>query len=326
MSSLVFLSVPGSPAGETGLAPQRPIWRRWYGYTAAGLILAGLALAVFLSAYLSGREITHFGARILLIYKIQKILLISGVALLAGLLIAALTDRILIRRGVHIQTAQQAERSRLLVISLLVPWFLLLVLAEPGKPERFWWLWPMQSLFLAAFFTMILPRLRAPVGLVWVGQVLVVLIIAGNSFLLSRVEAWARTGWAGPEASEIQVVDYIARQVKAGGRQQAAIGYQTFIYPFMANYNILNPIYKVGAEFDLLLLYRHGIVNTDQCAEGVSAADEYRVIETKPKPPDWSPKDYFAVPLNKDFRLGLQSGTYLVFQRGDLNVAGEAAK
>ena len=37
---------------------------------------------------------------------------------------------------------------------------------------------------------------------------------------------------------------------------------------------------KVGMEFDLLFRFLHGLTNTDTCAEGFSAADEFRIVQT----------------------------------------------
>jgi len=315
LCSLLILYLPGAANNMTGFQTRRPFLRQRVILLAVGLTLSGLLISIFLLVYLASREGAGAGPRVLFLYKIQKILLLTGAALLFGYGIVNITNHYLIRFGIQVQTTVEAEQRRLLVISLVIPWFLTLILAEPGKPERFWWLWPMQSLFLAAFFAWILPRLHLHKGIIWAGQVAVVLLIAGNSFLFSKLDAWNRTGWAGQDAAEIQVVDIIADQVKREGRDHVAIGYHTFIYPFMAEYNITNPIYKVGAEFDMLLLYRHGITNTDRCAEGISTTDEYRIVETKPKSPDWSPKSYIAVPLDEHFKITSQVNTYSVYHR-----------
>jgi len=160
-----------------------------------------------------------------------------------------------------------------------------------------------------------LPRLSIPRGIVWATQVALILIICGNSFLLSRVEAWSQTGWAGPDAEEIQVVDAVAKQIRADGKDRASIGYQTFIFPFMAQYHITNPIYKVGAEFDMLFYYRHNIVNTNRCAEGLAPGDEYLIVQTRPKPPEWAPKHYFELPLDSQFHLVDEIESYQLFKK-----------
>ena len=109
------------------------------------------------------------------------------------------------------------------------------------------------------------------------------------------------------------MVDYITSRVREQGNDRAAIGYKTFIYPFMAEYNINNPIYKVGAEFDLLFLFRGGIVNTNQCAEGLAAGDEFRIVEKSPKPWPGSPDGTFELPPDDRYHLVYEVGNYQVY-------------
>jgi len=129
------------------------------------------------------------------------------------------------------------------------------------------------------------------------------------------VKLWLRNGWAGSDPEEVRVVDYVSNQIRSNGRDHAAIGYQVFIYEFMAKYNIIDRQYKVGAEFDLLFKYRHAIRNTDQCAEGLSSADEYRIVQTRPKSGEEQPEHYFHVPPDPRFRLIQTFDLYQVFKR-----------
>jgi hypothetical protein len=205
---------------------------------------------------------------------------------------------------------------RLLAISLAVPWSLLVILAEPGKPERFWWLWPIQVLFLAAAVAYLLPRLRAPRALVVAAQLLLAACLLINSLLVGRIGSWRENGWDGRDPEEVRVVDYVAEQVRADGKSEAAVGYQLLIYPFMAEYHVTNPIYRVGAELELMLRYRHGIVNVNQCAEGVSAADQYRIVQRRPKQVAEAPMQYVEVRPDRRFRLLRRFGDYEVLKRG----------
>ncbi|HEX9616071.1 MAG TPA: hypothetical protein VGA03_01550, partial [Anaerolineales bacterium] len=313
--SVLVLSVPGAQRspGERVKWPRLQV--NWVTLAGLGMILLGMLVSEFTLGLFLGASHPLVVPPSPTLYKLQKVLLSTGMVLLVGPWFLAITNRGLSRLGVHIQTQEQAERTRLLVLCLLIPWFILMVLAEPGKPERFMWLFPMQVLFLAAFATYFLPRLSIPRGIVWATQVALILIICGNSFLLSRVEAWSQTGWAGPDAEEIQVVDAVAKQIRADGKDRASIGYQTFIFPFMAQYHITNPIYKVGAEFDMLFYYRHNIVNTNRCAEGLAPGDEYLIVQTRPKPPEWAPKHYFELPLDSQFHLVDEIESYQLFKK-----------
>jgi hypothetical protein len=205
-------------------------------------------------------------------------------------------------------------KTRVWALGLVVPWLILVAVAEAGRPERFFWLWPLQAIALAAFIANIIVRLPLPSPARWLGQMLLVgaVLIAP---IQSYVNAWLRDGWAGADAEEVYVVDYVADQLRSEGRAQAAIGYQILFYEFMPRYNVLDRQYKVGAELDFVMKHRHGIANTDQCAEGVSPDDEYRIVQTRPKSTEWQPRAYFNVPLDQGFRLLRRFDLYEVFRR-----------
>jgi hypothetical protein len=74
-------------------------------------------------------------------------------------------------------------------------------------------------------------------------------------------------------------------------------------------------VYRVGAELELMLRFRHDISNTDRCAEGISVSDEYRIVQRAPESGPEPPQHYFDVPLD-GFRLLRRFGLYEVFKRG----------
>jgi Dolichyl-phosphate-mannose-protein mannosyltransferase len=199
------------------------------------------------------------------------------------------------------------------VLALAVPWLTLVLVAEPGRPERFFWLWPLQVIALVASVTNVGARLPMPRPLLWIGMVMVIAAVATPT-LKSHFERWLRNGWAGSDPEELKVVDYVADQIHEGGREHAAIGYQIFVYEFMPKYAIIDRQYKVGAEFDFLFKHWHSIANTDQCAEGISPNDEYRIVQTRPKDGQGEPRQYFAVPSDKRFRPLRRFDLYQVFK------------
>jgi len=314
-AGILLLSISGLP-GEPARGPKHP---RWYKHpltwVALGMIFSGILANEYVIAYVLRIESGLGISTISSLRKLEKVLVLGGIALLVGRWAGAAAEQGLSRLRVQILTKEQADRVRVLVYSLLIPWFILLLVAEPDKPERFWWLWPLQVVFLAAFVTTVLPQFRAPRTVVWVSSLALILVILSNSFLFSRIRAWRQMGWAGPDAPEVQVVDFLANQLKTAGKDQAAIGYHLFIYQFMAAYHITNPQYKVGGEIDLVLKYRHGISNTETCAEGLSPLDEYRVVQTRPKDEVWSPREYFDVPLERNFHLLREIEPYQIFRR-----------
>jgi hypothetical protein len=204
--------------------------------------------------------------------------------------------------------------TELFVLSLVVPWLTLLIVAELDNQGRFFWLWPLQAIALSAFITNIMARLRMPPSVLLLSYTVLIGVVVMPPFQ-SHLKAWLRNGWAGSDAQEVQVVDYVANRLRSDGIQRTAIGYQIFIYEFMAKYNIIDSQYKVGADFDLLFKFRHGIANTDRCAEGVSSHDEYRIVQTRPKSGEEQPRHYFQVPQDTKFRLIQSFDLYQVFKR-----------
>jgi hypothetical protein len=271
------------------------------------------AVVLALGTWFVFRQLVFSGELPRLARGAVAILLLGGLALLF-LRFTEITDRLLKRGGVHIQSEEQARRRRLVVVALATPWLVLFAAAEPGVPERFLWLLPLQALVLAAFVTVLLPRLGVPRPAVWLAQGLLALAFLWNPFLISRVDAWRADGWSGHDAAEVRVVDYVAADLTRERRNRASIGYQLFIYPFMVNYHSVSSYYKVGTQFDVLFSYQHGIENSDRCAEGVSPDDDYRIVETRPMGVQEAPINYFKVPLGNRFKLVRQIGTYRIFK------------
>jgi hypothetical protein len=213
-------------------------------------------------------------------------------------------------------TTREIDQTRMVsfLLSLAIPWLILLFVAEPDRPERFFWVWPLQAIALAAFTTNIMARIPMPFPVRWLTRVAFIGAVLITPFE-SHLKLWLRNGWAGSDPEEVRVVDYVAGQLRSEGRDRVAIGYPIFIYEFMAKYAILDREYKVGAEFDFLFKHRHGVSNTNQCAEGLSSVDEYRIVQTRPKIGPEEPKHYFEVPLDKRFRLLRSFNLYQVFKR-----------
>jgi hypothetical protein len=309
LSTLILLATPATRSYGA-------LWEQPWFLAAAAMLLAGLLGGAigWTAAQLPGG--LGFGPTLTNITrKLSTLLTLGGLGWLVGELLLAAVGKGLTYLRLERLASEPAQRFKILAFNLAVPWLVLLFAAELGKPERFLWLWPLQVLFITACLTYLLPRLPAPKVLIWFGVVAIIGSLLANGFLFSRLEAWRLSGWAGPQASEVQMVDTLARHVKELGQDRAAIGYHTYIYSFMATYNVTNPLYKVGAEFDLLLRYRHGITNTNQCPEGLSAADEYRVVQTQPYLPEWAPRQYFAVSLGPEYYLINEFGIFQVYQR-----------
>src|SRR5262249_49689052 len=142
------------------------------------------------------------------------------------------------------------------------------------------------------------------------------LSVGANTVLFGRVDSWVHQGWSGPDAVEIQAVDRLASLVRETGHRQASIGYEVDIWPFMAEWNVADSRYKVGADLDLMLKSRHGITNLDRCAEGVSKVDTYRIVQTTARSAaNSNGTNRLAVARDASFETASKAGIYQVLER-----------
>lgn len=316
LTSLIVLSVSVTSTGAAEVIVRR--WHFWLSRVAVSMILFGVLWNEFIIArYLSLDGILE-ASTILRIRWEQGIAVLIGITLLVLrsriiVVVDHLVHRVVTPAGVGAQTTQRPD-ARLLVLNLIIPWLILLLIVEDAnRMARLWWLWPLQVIVLAASVTYVLSLLRAPRLFTWVGSLSLIVMLLGTPSMLLRIEAGLRTGWAGSDSEEVRVVDYVVSRLK--GRNQTAIGYQIFIWRFNATYNAVDPRYKVGADLDLLFKDRHGVSNTNRCAEGVSPDDEFRIVQTRPTWKDPAGKGYFNISLDRSFILLRQFGPYQVFTR-----------
>jgi hypothetical protein len=218
--------------------------------------------------------------------------------------------------AIALSARSRQQKTRVLAIALGVPWLVLLLVAEPDKPERFFWLWPLQVILMIGLATDLLVRSQRPALEIArrAAPFAFVLLLVSEPFV-AHVDNWSRAGWAGSDAEEVQVADALGSYLRGQGVDRAAIGYETFIYPFMADYHAIDPTYKVGAEFDLLLRDRYAITNLNQCAEGVSSGDTYRVVQVEPQSESDAPRNYFDVERSGTFQSVGRVGAYDILAR-----------
>jgi hypothetical protein len=284
------------------------LWRHRITMLARGLAILGVVLneAILTRFVAADGNLTPS--------SIAAIRMIEASLLTAAVLSFAYRDAIAellvtVQRALAAPTAN----TNVLAISLAVPWLVLFLIADYER--RFWWIWPLQVIALAAAVAYLPMRLRLFRRGTWVAPVIVVLMVAANPVLVSRLHDWLRHGWSGEDADEIQVIDATATLMRSSGdRDQASIGYEVNVRRFMATDHIIDPRYKVGADFDLLLKYRHRISNVNRCAEGVQASDKYRIVQVAIGD-NIERTDRIESRRNRPFEMTGQFGAYQLLQR-----------
>ena len=208
---------------------------------------------------------------------------------LTAVSIAILLSRAVCQKSASAMSLSPAKRSEggpeswLIALLLIIPWIFLLYVTKDARylvETRFWWLWPVQIIVLAALVTDQSRTVGISVPVARVGQVILAILIMLNPLTMNRISKWITSGWSGTDSYEKQVVDFIASQVTSEGKTNVAIGYEISFNGWLPTQHILDTRMKVGMELDLLFRFIHGIHNNTRCAEGTSPADEYRIVQT----------------------------------------------
>ena len=196
--------------------------------------------------------------------------LLVGVGLLIG---ARRFPEWLERSRAELADVRSLDNLKLVALCLVLPWAALLIAVEGPRPERFWWLWAVQAVVLAAGLAL----LRAGPTRMAISTCVLAAVVA-NGLTVSRIQSWRADGWPGRDNPGVEAIDSLAASMAAKGLHAAAIGYEIGFDRFMATFHAADSRYKVGSELDLVLLTRHGITNTNTCGEGAAGADAYRVV------------------------------------------------
>jgi hypothetical protein len=279
---------------------------KWFGIgaTVSGLLLNEVVLARYAS-----RD------GILDTSTLSNIRIFQAILVIGGVLIIMKRDRMAALLHTGISRLDQTGKTKLLAISLLVPWTVALLITDSERLSRSWWMWPLQVVVIASVVTYLPTRLGAPRWVMWIGLSVLLSVLAVDSLLFSRLQAWGKDGWSGKDSAETRSLDYVATMIRSDGKQQARIGYEIYTYIFPAVFHTVDPRYKIGASFDAMLKYRHGIVNLDRCAEGVSPDDEYRIVQISPFEDEIpGASNFLDVLHDSKFKLMGQFGVYQVFK------------
>jgi len=209
--------------------------------------------------------------------------------------------------------------ARVVALGLLLPWGAIVLMGEPDRPDRTMWLWPLQLSIIAGAIAESTGHLRRD----WPRAALLaasIAAVAANPFVLSQLNQWRDGGWAGSPPDDLRAVSYLGDQLKSVGATHASIGYQSYTKGFLARYNIVDPRYKWWSEFDAWLKWSYGIQNDNQCAEGVSGKDQWRIIDVRSDSAGAgtaSQDEIVEGDMTRGFERVMQFGSYGVFRHQD---------
>ena len=310
VTMLVCGASPSSAPPRTLHRNRRSIWLKWFG---VGLIFCSLAFNELTMAFLSPDGALQ-PSTVLIIRIFQLVCFTCALILLTVReTIVAVISRLWQTSSLLPSEASNSTGRKFVAIALAVPWLILLLLTEEASPQRFWWLWPLQIMTLAGAVTYFPNRFNWPRFWVWTGSLVLAFMLLSTELLASRLTGWARDGWLGKESDEIRVIDLVARLIESERTETAAIGYSILVSRFMATFNAADLRYKVGADFNVFFKSRHGILNTNDCPEGISPNDNYRIAQSYQEAS--AGQGYIPAPVDTRFRTVAEVGSYRILKR-----------
>ena len=276
---LLILSAHGSRLARDKIVPSLTRGSNLLKWLGIGIGLCGLLFNEITLPALSS-DGTFQPSVIASIRRFQILCLIVAILLIVFReRLASTLIRLTTTANLDVHGTQHVCATRCITIGMAVPWLLLLMLTEESRPARMWWLWSLQIVILASTVTYFSKYLSVSRASIWAGSLALIFLVIGNDFLVSRVAGWIKDGWAGKESAELQAVDYISYLAKKDATERVAIGYSIHAKRFKSKFHAVDSRYKVGADFDVFFKSRHGLINTNQCPEGFSSKDNYRIVE-----------------------------------------------
>jgi hypothetical protein len=171
----------------------------------------------------------------------------------------------------------------IVLVAFSIPWILLVILGEPGKPERFWYMWPLQILIMIMFLRWVAER-YPKINLVYSLSILALgVALLPLPFFSQRIsDGWAH-GYAGTDNDQWKVVEFLAGEAKSEGVNSLRVSY--WMADTSSPMNPLRPGDRISDWFDYLLLVRSGVHNLEGASPG-GPKGTWEVVDTLVGVPD----------------------------------------
>jgi len=173
--------------------------------------------------------------------------------------------------------------NAVLFIAFSLPWILLVILGEPGKPERFWYMWPLQVFVIILFLRWLAGKLPHANWIFIFLTVAIGMALLPFPFYSAQIsDAWIH-GYAGQDNDQWKVVEYLAGEAKAEGVDSLRVDY--WLDDSSSPVNPLHPGDRLSDWFDYLLLHPFGVHNLEGTTSG-PAGMLWEVVDQQAGLPD----------------------------------------
>ena len=124
-----------------------------------------------------------------------------------------------------LRTTDSREDHAILFAAFSLPWLILVILAEPGKPERFWFMWPLQVWIMVLALRWAVEKFRRAN---WIHAILAVALGAALlpvPMYAERISDAIANGYSGRDNDQWKVVEYLAGKAPPGEGRSLRVEY-----------------------------------------------------------------------------------------------------
>ena len=156
-------------------------------------------------------------------------------------------------------------------------------LVSPLEERRFWWLWPLECVFIALALVAY-SQWRA---VRWLNLLLVCSVFAGlgNFAVRYHIRDWYAQGWHGQELPIIKLLDRLVEHRKVNGKSESgvsvSISYDILAEPFNLAASSVDSRYSLGMAYDTFAKYKYGLQQELLCADSYSKNSRYLIREER---------------------------------------------
>ncbi len=174
--------------------------------------------------------------------------------------------------------------NAILFIAFSLPWILLVILAEPGRPDRFWYMWPLQVLVMVLFLRWLVEKFNRARPVFWILVVALGVALLPLPFDTERVSNGLANGYAGNDSDQWKVVEFMAEKAATETGRSLSIKY--WLADSSVPVNPLKPGYRFKDWFDYLLYAEFGVKNLGKASMGNPVGGTWEVVDNRIGPPD----------------------------------------
>ncbi|MGB7539413.1 MAG: hypothetical protein WBM17_12815 [Anaerolineales bacterium] len=175
--------------------------------------------------------------------------------------------------------------STILCIAFSLPWIILVIFAEPGRPERFWFMWPLQVLVMVLFLHWLAEHVLRARPLFWILAAALGVALLPVPYMAERISQIRDEGYSGADSNQWKVVEFLAGKAGTGEDRVLRVEYKLVDSPLPGEPQ--HPDFLFAYWFDYILLARYGVRNAGpgECPEE-SSCEIWEVVDSNAGIPD----------------------------------------